>query len=56
MVKMALHAVLFRGIIIIAELIGFAVFSSSSLLLDAISSSLDIASSVFLSFLHKARG
>jgi cation diffusion facilitator family transporter len=53
MVKMALHAVLFRGVIIIAELIGFAIFSSSSLLLDAISSSLDIASSVFLVFCIK---
>lgn len=53
MVKMAQHGVIFRGVIILAEVVGFALFNSSALLLDAISSSFDIASSIFLIFCIK---
>lgn len=50
MVKMATFGVVFRALIIGAELFGYAWFNSSSLLLDAIASSFDVASSIFLIF------
>jgi cation diffusion facilitator family transporter len=50
MIRMAKHGVLFRGIIILAELAGYALFNSSALILDAISTCFDIASSIFLIF------
>jgi len=39
-----------RGVIIIAEILGFCFLNSSALLLDALSSLIDIASSLFLIF------
>lgn len=53
MIKMAKHGVIFRGVIVVAEIVGYALFNSSSLLLDALSSSFDIASSIFLIFCIK---
>src|SRR5277367_3314614 len=50
MVRMASWGIAFRGLIIAAELFGYAWFNSSVLLLDAIASSIDIASSIFLIF------
>ena len=48
MVRIALRGVMLRGWIVLAELWGFFYFSSSSLLLDALSSLFDIAMSLLL--------
>ena len=50
MMLTARRGVLLRSVIIIAELLGFAFLNSSALLLDALSSLIDIASSLFLIF------
>jgi len=50
----ARRGVLLRSAIILAELLGFTFLHSSSLLLDALSSLVDIASSLFLIFCIKA--
>lgn len=46
----ARRGVLLRSVIVFAELAGFFLFNSSALLLDALSSMFDIASSLFLIF------
>jgi cation diffusion facilitator family transporter len=48
MLSTARTGVLFRSLIIAAELVGYAYFQSSSLLLDALSSIIDIGASLFL--------
>jgi cation diffusion facilitator family transporter len=53
MMVTARRGVILRGVIIIAELLGFAFLNSSALLLDALSSLFDIASSLFLIFFIK---
>jgi cation diffusion facilitator family transporter len=53
MVVTARRGVALRSIIIIAELLGFVFLGSSALLLDALSSLFDIASSLFLIFFIK---
>ena len=50
MMLTARRGVLLRSVIIIAELLGFVFLNSSALLLDALSSLIDIASSLFLIF------
>ncbi len=50
MMVTARRGVILRGVIIVAEIFGFAFLNSSALLLDAISSLIDIASSLFLIF------
>lgn len=50
MVRHAGRGVILRGIIIVAELFGFVYLNSSVLLLDALSSLIDIGSSLFLIF------
>ena len=50
MISTASRGVLIRGAIVLAELMGFVFLSSSALLLDALSSLVDIASSLFLIF------
>lgn len=50
MVVTARRGVMLRGAIIIAEILGFVFLNSSALLLDALSSLIDIASSLFLIF------
>ncbi len=53
MVVTARRGVVLRSVIIIAELLGFVFLGSSALLLDALSSLFDIASSLFLIFFIK---
>ncbi len=48
MSRMVRRGVFLRSFIILAELVGYAFFESSTLLLDALSSLFDIASSLFL--------
>lgn len=48
LVKSGLRGILIRLTIIIGEFIGVAIFGSSSLLMDALASTLDVFSSVFL--------
>ncbi len=50
MMVTARRGVILRGVIIVAEIFGFVFLNSSALLLDAISSLIDIASSLFLIF------
>jgi cation diffusion facilitator family transporter len=50
MVVTARRGVILRCLIIVAELLGFVFLNSSSLLLDALSSLFDVASSLFLIF------
>lgn len=50
MMRTAGRGVVLRSVIILAEIFGFVYLNSSALLLDAISSLLDIASSLFLIF------
>ncbi len=50
MMRMAGRGVILRSMIILTEILGFVYLNSSALLLDAISSLLDIASSLFLIF------
>lgn len=50
MVVTARRGVILRCVIIVAELVGFVFLHSSSLLLDALSSLFDVASSLFLIF------
>lgn len=50
MTKTALRGVALRSTIIIAELLGFVYLGSSALLVDALSSLIDVASSFFLIF------
>src|SRR5271170_6267693 len=50
MVVTARRGVILRGVIIVAEILGFVFLNSSALLLDAISSLIDVASSIFLIF------
>ncbi len=42
------RGVIFRGVVVAAELLGFLAFDSSALLLDALSSLMDIGSTLFL--------
>jgi cation diffusion facilitator family transporter len=53
MMRTARRGVLLRGAIIIAELLGFVFLNSSALFLDALSSLVDIGSSLFLIFCIK---
>lgn len=53
MMVTAKRGVYLRGAIIIAELLGFTFLGSSALLLDALSSLFDVASSLFLIFIIK---
>lgn len=53
MMLTARRGVMLRGAIIIAEIFGFVFLNSSALLLDALSSLIDIASSLFLIFCIK---
>lgn len=48
MVQTARRGVILRGIIVLAEIVGFALWGSSVLLLDAIASSIDLLSSYVL--------
>lgn len=50
MIGTAKRGVMLRGAIVLAELMGFVFLGSSALLLDALSSLVDIASSLFLIF------
>jgi cation diffusion facilitator family transporter len=50
MILTARRGIILRSVIIVAEILGFVFLSSSVLLLDAISSLFDIASSLFLIF------
>lgn len=50
MVVTASRGIILRGVIIVAEILGFIFLNSSALLLDSLSSLFDIASSLFLIF------